>query len=76
MGKKFDVCGAQYSNGKCDFAKAEVNSESFFWSRMEMNPNETTFPVIQSYVKKIKINEIAGPNDDIEYLVSSAIKAL
>jgi thiol-disulfide isomerase/thioredoxin len=74
MGQKFDICGAQYCKGNCDFAKADINVASFFMQTI--NVDETTFPVIQSYVSKVKINEITGVNDDIGSIVASAINAL
>lgn len=70
MGAKFDVVGAQYCSGKCDFAKADVNVAAFILDSIGEGP----FPVIQAYVRKNKINELRGLNDGLQDLVESAIK--
>ena len=72
MSGKFNIACGQNANANCIFAKADVNSDNFFWTLL----NGIMLPQIQSYVKKVKIMELVGPTDEINYLITFAIKAL
>ena len=69
IGSKFDTVGSQFTGTQCCFAKADVNVATFILNKIPEGP----FPVVQAYVKKMKINETRGSNDDLKSFIENAL---